>query len=83
MHLFKKKSGETRSPKASETQNLNEPMTITRLAGLYGVSRPTMRKWIKPLLKQLGKIVGKLYNLKQVRLIIRHLGTPGLGSDIG
>ncbi|MGC3944816.1 MAG: hypothetical protein QM762_09905 [Chryseolinea sp.] len=42
-----------------------------------------MRKWIKPLLNQLGEIVGKLYNLRQVRLIINHLGTPGLGSDIG
>jgi len=41
-----------------------------------------MRKWIKPL-KELGEIVGKLYNLRQVKLIIRHLGTHGLGSDIG
>ena len=91
MPLFKKKTGETPSPntaktdspKASEMQILNQPMTLSRLASLYGVSRPTMRKWIKPLLNKLGKIVGQLYNLRQVRLIINHLGVPGLGSDIG
>lgn len=82
MHLFKKKAREAPTLKSSETQNLNQPMTITRLAGLYGVSRPTMRKWIKPLLSQLGGMVGKLYNLRQVKVIMRHLGTPGLGSDL-
>ncbi|MEJ1241888.1 hypothetical protein WBG78_27325 [Chryseolinea sp. T2] len=49
---------------------------VSQLANLYQVSRPTMRKWIQPLLGQLGEITGRLFNSRQTRIIIGHLGDP-------
>jgi hypothetical protein len=51
--------------------------TVGELADLYQVSRPTMRKWLKPFLKRLGEIMGRNFTVRQVEMIIRFLGIPG------
>lgn len=42
----------------------------------YGVSWPTLLKWIKPFEKLLGEKVGHFYTVKQVRIIFEKLGHP-------
>jgi hypothetical protein len=46
------------------------------LAELYEVDPKTFRKWIKPLLCDLGERVGRYYNIYQVGIIFLALGKP-------
>lgn len=50
--------------------------TLTQLANLYKVTRPTMYAWIKPFMKELGKREGYFFTIEQVKLIIEKLGSP-------
>jgi hypothetical protein len=60
----------------------HKPSTITELAGLYGVSRPTFRKWIAPYHKKIGKRIGRYFTIKQVKSIFKILGAPdGISED--
>lgn len=46
------------------------------LAGHYGISQKTLRKWLVRLKPELGVRIGNYYSAKQVRIIMRHLGKP-------
>ena len=50
------------------------PYNLSQLAHLYQVSRPTMKKWIQPILSQLGTISCRLFTIRQVQIIFNHLG---------
>jgi transposase-like protein len=52
------------------------PMTCSELSHLYGVHRHTFRRWMKPLMKRLGKRTGNFFNVNQVKLILKILGVP-------
>ena len=53
------------------------PYNKTQLAYFYNVSRPTMRKWLKPILEKIGALVNvRLYTTAQVQEIVTHLGPP-------
>lgn len=52
------------------------PTTLAELASLYGVSKPTLRKWIKPFAKELGERIGYKYSIRQVQLILQKLSMP-------
>ncbi|MPM33597.1 hypothetical protein SDC9_80174 [bioreactor metagenome] len=66
---------------SEESKNLKyvaKPETISSLASLYGLSRTTLRKNLKklqllPKLKNDGRY---LFTIKEVQLIIEHLGEP-------
>jgi hypothetical protein len=47
-----------------------KPYTLHELAIFYGISRPTMRKWLKPFEKEIGKRYGYKYTTKQVETIL-------------
>jgi hypothetical protein len=90
MNLFKRKtepSKQVNSRKASKlvvtsdspeaTELIINAATIGEIAELYQVSRPTIRKWIEPILKSLGRISGRTFTARQVERILRYLGIPG------
>jgi transposase len=54
-----------------------KPYTVLELAKLYGVSDRTMKKWIKPFEKEIGKKIGYFYTIAQVKIIFEKLGMPG------
>jgi hypothetical protein len=52
------------------------PYTPKELRTFYGISYPTFMKWIKPFEEELGKVYGRCYNVRQVKLLIEKLGIP-------
>jgi hypothetical protein len=52
------------------------PYTPKELRTLYGVSWLTFTKWIKPFELELGKVHGRCFTVKQVKLLIDKLGIP-------
>lgn len=53
-----------------------KPYSLSELADHYGVTRHTMRKWLKPHQGEIGDAVGRLYTVKQVKSIFTALGLP-------
>lgn len=51
------------------------PYKLAELSGIYGVSKPTLRKWIAEL-KELGKRIGHFYSIPQVKIIFENLLLP-------
>ena len=49
------------------------PMTITQLAARWQVNEKTVKKWIRPFLKELGEVHGNLFTPRQVKIILDHL----------
>jgi hypothetical protein len=43
---------------------------------MYCISRQTLNNWLKLNEKKIGKIKGRLFTPKQVKLIFELLGTP-------
>lgn len=50
--------------------------THKQLAALYGISWPTLAKWMEPYRGQIGKKVGHFYTIKQVEIIFQLVGRP-------
>lgn len=50
-----------------------KPMTISELADRWGVSVRTARKWIHPFRRELGEVRGRIFTIRQVRIILGHL----------
>lgn len=50
--------------------------TVSELAKMYGVSRPTFKTWLKPFEHKIGVRVGWYYSIAQVRTIYECLGLP-------
>jgi uncharacterized protein YjcR len=50
--------------------------TTKELAGLYGVSLKTLRKWLKPHQPSIGKKVSIYFTKKQVEIIFEKIGEP-------
>ena len=53
-----------------------KPYTSTELAELYGVDKDTLKKWIKPLKREIGKKHGEFYTVRQVGVIFERLDFP-------
>ncbi|MCC7302473.1 MAG: hypothetical protein IT233_07520 [Bacteroidia bacterium] len=51
--------------------------SVKEVAGLYGISGKTLKKWLAPFEKEIGQRIGYFYNPKQVRIIFDKLGLPG------
>ena len=50
-----------------------KPMTVSDLANRWGVSCPTVSKWLKPFASEIGPKEGNIYNPKQVAIILSKL----------
>jgi transposase len=64
--------------------NFNTPLrpySVKELSGLYKVSEKTVRRWLVPFQAEIGKRVGWYYNARQVLVIFRRLGLPGVAGD--
>ena len=53
-----------------------KPYTVLELARLYGISDRTMKKWLRPFESEVGEKLGYFYNIAQVKIIFKKLGTP-------
>lgn len=49
------------------------PMTLLQLAVRWGVSVRTVKRWIKPFEHELGRVEGKIFTPRQVKIIFEHL----------
>ncbi len=52
------------------------PSTLHELAKLYRVDRRTFRSWLDKFQGLIGERTGRYFSVKQVEIIIDHLGTP-------
>lgn len=59
-----------------ETTNLLKPYSISELAILYHVKPRTIKNWLMPFSKKIGKKTGRLYTVKQVSIIFDKIGEP-------
>lgn len=50
--------------------------SVKEVAGLYGISTKTLRKWLTPFKNDIGQRQGHFYYPKQVRIIFEKLGLP-------
>ena len=64
--------------KSNETRVEIKTYSVKEVAVLYGVSSKTLKKWLRPFEKQIGKRIGYFYNPKQVAIIFDSLGVPHL-----
>jgi hypothetical protein len=53
-----------------------QQFSISHLADLYGVSRSTMRNWLKPFAERIGPRTGYFFSLRQIEIIFECLGAP-------
>jgi len=53
------------------------PCTPADLCKMYGVTRKTILRWLKPFAKEIGQRYGHFYNIAQVEKIVKILGVPG------
>ena len=60
----------------SENTTEIKPYSPAELARLYGVSRWTIKNWLKPHISAIGSRVGRYYTTKQVKTIFEKLGLP-------
>ncbi|HVI45243.1 MAG TPA: hypothetical protein VM802_10245 [Chitinophaga sp.] len=58
-----------------------QPYTVKDLADLYGVHRNTFARWLYPFENEIGIRKGYYFNIKQVKIIVDKLGTPGTIED--
>jgi hypothetical protein len=52
------------------------PHNLKELMALYKISYKTLKKWLKPLERELGERTGYYYTIPQVRKIFEFLGFP-------
>jgi hypothetical protein len=50
--------------------------SLKELAGMYHVSKKTLRKWLKPFENEIGVRNGYYYNNAQVKTIFEKVGHP-------
>lgn len=53
-----------------------KPYTTQELSVLYNMSSRTFRRNIAGIKEKLGKRIGHFYNVKQVEMIMEHMGRP-------
>lgn len=66
----------------TEKMILLKPYSLKELADIYEVDWRTFKKWLKPFDTEIGKKVGRYYNIPQVRIIFRKLDLPcAIGAE--
>jgi len=59
-----------------------KPYSLKELARLYEISEYIFKTWLKPIEPQIGSVFGQCYNIRQVELIFKNFGVPGLTMDV-
>lgn len=59
-----------------------KPYSLKELAGMYEISEYIFKTWVKPIEPEIGNVLGQCYNIRQVELIFKNLGVPGLTMDV-
>lgn len=63
-----------------------KPYMLKDLTAIYGISRNTMRAWLKNIESDTGKRIGNYYNITQVKIIFKKFDLPSyvtLKDDTG
>lgn len=68
-------------PSSSGGSILLRPYNLKELCALYSISSKTLKKWLLPLKKKIGKKRGNYYTIPQVREIFILLGFPTLFNE--
>ena len=55
-----------------------KPYSALQLSVLYGISRKTFIKWIRPFQGEIGERMGNYFNVRQVKIIFEKLDVPHL-----
>jgi len=53
-----------------------KPFSVTELAEFYGCSVKTIKTWLAPIEKDVGRRMGHYYTPKQIRIIFAEWGVP-------
>jgi len=68
---------ETHTPNIHATERvLLKPYSAKEIAGIYGVGKKTLKKWIAPFDTEIGEKKGRFYTVAQVKVIFSKLGLP-------
>lgn len=59
-----------------------KPYSMKELTRLYEISEYIFKTWLKPIQPEIGKVLGQCYNIRQVELIFKNFGPPGLTMDV-
>lgn len=54
-----------------------KPMNSKELAAYFGVSYRTWMVWLSKIRDKIGPQVARTWNIKQIKIMIEHFGTPG------
>ena len=54
-----------------------KPYSPSELAQIYGVTKKTINRWLRPHRSRIGDREGLFYTALQVRIIFERLGLPG------
>lgn len=77
-----KRTGKKKVPgKIPGSSRVIEPCNLKELSALYNISSPTLKKWLLPFEKEIGKKVGYIYTIMQVEKIFAFLGLPSVMDD--
>jgi hypothetical protein len=58
-----------------------QPYTTKDLCLLYGVTYKTLQRWLNEINGELGKKIGKFWNVYQVEIIFKRCGRPEVGGE--
>lgn len=58
-----------------------KPYTTQQLADIFGVSARTIQNWIEPHKAAIGKKRGHFWTARQVKIILKKIGLPGIAKD--
>ena len=64
-------------------QTILKPYNIKELAELYGMSKKTIRTWLRPHAQEIGPRQGRYYTILQVKIIFEKIGMPQKGVTVG
>jgi hypothetical protein len=65
-----------------KTEVYLRPYNHKELIGLYEVSPHVLNTWLMPIKPQIGKVLGRCYTIRQVKLIFDTLGAPGQSMEV-
>jgi len=54
-----------------------KPYSSKELAGIYGVGKKTLHRWMEPFENEIGKKHGRFFTVAQVKIIFSRIGLPG------
>ena len=57
-------------------KNKIKPMNSKEICALYEIRYEVFMAWLKPIRKQLGKQLGRMWNVKQIQFMYNHFGNP-------